>query len=110
MAVLESTRFCWSSEDDLQRGLASAFTNAGLAVQREVRVDAHNRLDLVVGRVGIEVKIAGAWRDVLRQVVRYCTLDLIDALVLVTTRADHRRVFESSNGKPIILHYPGSTL
>jgi hypothetical protein len=36
-------------------------------VEREVRLNARDRIDLLVDRVGIEVKVTGAWRDVERQ-------------------------------------------
>lgn len=110
MAVLHSTRFLWSTEDDLQRGLDEALRKAGLPVEREHRLDARNRLDLLVGTVGIEVKVKGDWRDVSRQVVRYCASETIESLVLVTCRADHTRVPIISHAKPIIVHLVGSTL
>jgi hypothetical protein len=110
MAVLHSTRFLWSTEDDLQRGLDQALRAAGLTVEREHRLDPRNRLDLLVGTVGIEVKVKGDWRDVSRQVVRYCASDAIDSLVLVTCRSDHTRVPIIANAKPIIVHLVGSTL
>lgn len=110
MAVLHSTRFLWSTEDDLQRGLDEALRKAGLTVEREHRLDAHNRLDLLVGIVGIEVKVKGDWRDVSRQVVRYCASDAIESLVLVTARPDHTKVPIISNAKPIVVHLVGSTL
>lgn len=110
MAVLHSTRFLWSTEDDLQRGLDQALRGAGLTVEREHRLDPRNRLDLLVGTVGLEVKVKGDWRDVSRQVVRYCASDAIDSLVLVTCRSDHTKVPIISNAKPIIVHLVGSTL
>lgn len=110
MSVLQSTRFLWSTEDDLQRGLHEALRKAGLPVERERRLDAHNRLDLLVGTVGIEVKTKGAWRDVSRQVVRYCASEALTSLVLVTCRSDHTKVPIISNHKPIVVHLVGSTL
>lgn len=110
LAVLRGTRFLWSTEDDLQRGLDEALRGAGLTVEREYRIDVRSRLDLLVGRVGIEVKVKGDWRAVARQVERYCTSAAIDSLVLVTCRADHTRVPVLSNRKPVLVHLVGSTL
>lgn len=110
LGVLKATRFLWSTEDDLQRGIAEALLGAGLPVEREHRLDAHNRVDLLVATVGIEVKVKGDWRDVSRQVVRYCASDEIGSLVLVTCRPDHARVPSESNGKAINVHLVGSTL
>lgn len=110
LAVLDGTRFMWSTEDDLQRGLDSALRGAGLPVEREVRLAPRDRIDLLVGRVGIEVKVKGDWRAVGRQVERYCQSDRLDVVVLVTCRADHTHVPRTSNAKPIRVHLVGSTL
>src|SRR4051794_24916838 len=92
IADIAGVRFRWASEDDLQRGLAQALQEKGYVVEREVRLNAGDRIDLVVDRVGIEVKPAGAARDVERQLVRYLESDRIDELVLVPTKAAHRRI------------------
>lgn len=110
LEVLERARFVWTTEGDLQHGIADALEAAGFAVEREVRVDAHNRLDLKVGTVGIEVKIAGSWRDVRRQLDRYAELAELDALVLVTSRPMHSRVVSSAGRIPVSVHLAGSTL
>lgn len=114
LGVLARTRFCWATEDDLQRALAAALDATGLEVRREVRLDKHCRIDLVVGRVGIEVKVAGSWRDVARQVSRYRDSEYLDAVVVVTSKPLHRRLVEklpvSMAGKPVVVHRAGSTL
>lgn len=112
--VLRTTRFCWATEDDLQQGLAAALEERGLPVEREVRLDEHRRIDLVAGRVGIEVKVAGSWRDVARQVSRYRDSEDLDAVVVVTSKPLHRRLVEklpvSMAQKPVVVHLAGSTL
>lgn len=108
--TLRSARFVWTTEADLQDGIAAALGACLLVVQREVRVDARSRLDLLVGRVGIEVKIAGTWRDVRRQLERYAKLELVDALVLATTRPSHVRIGPVVGGKPLAVHRVGSSL
>lgn len=92
IADIAPMRFLWSTEDDLQRGLAQALEGKGYVVEREVRLNSRDRIDLVVDRVGIEVKIAGAARDVERQLGRYLESDRIDELVLITAKAAHRRI------------------
>lgn len=90
--ALGRCRFTFATEADLHNGVAVALAKAGLLVEHERRLSATDRIDMVVDRVGIEVKIAGDWRDVARQLRRYCASDQIDAVVLVTTKAAHRRV------------------
>lgn len=99
--IIRGCRFLWASEVELQRGIAAALEHAGLPVEREVRLNARDRIDLLVGRVGIEVKTAGAWRDVGRQCDRYLDSDMLDELVLVTAKAQHRRVMR---GRDMIVH------
>lgn len=108
--TLATTRFTWATEVELQRGLAAAFAARGLSVEREARLDVRNRVDFLIGRVGVEVKVAGAWLDVERQVVRYAESDRVDAVVVVTSRPDHTRIPTVVNGKPVVVHLVGSVL
>ena len=62
--VLQTHRVVYSSEADLQAGLAGALTGAGMDVAREVRLNARDRIDLLIDRLGIEVKYPAGWRDV----------------------------------------------
>lgn len=111
MEVLAHSRFVWATEDDLQAGLEQAFREAGLPVEREVRVDARNRIDLVVGRTGIEAKVKGTPGAALRQLSRYAALDEIDAVVLVTNVPGHAQYMPVTlYGKPVGVHLVGSTL
>lgn len=97
--VIRGARFLWASEDDLQRGLADALEQAGFRVEREVRLNARDRIDLLVDGVGIEVKITGAWRDVERQLRRYLESTVLNELVLVTAKALHRRIPQGAVGR-----------
>lgn len=99
-AAIRSFRFRYVDEDQLQEGLAGALARRGFDVQREVRLDARNRIDLMVGRVGIEVKVAGKASDVLRQCTRYLALDALDELVLVSSRVRHMHPPQTLAGKP----------
>jgi hypothetical protein len=92
IAAIGQHRFLWSSEDDLQAGIYAALRALGEIPLREVRLNARDRIDLVVDRVGIEVKITGSWRDVSRQLNRYLESDQLDDVVLVTPVAAHARI------------------
>jgi hypothetical protein len=98
--VLRRYRFNYEDEDRLQEGIAAALTAAGFEVEREVRLTRGSRIDLLVGRVGIEVKVAGTPIDVASQLARYALCDRIDGLVLVTSRPRHRMV-SVVEGKPV---------
>lgn len=100
-SLIRSHRFRYSSEDMLQEGLAAALTEAGLDVVREVRLSGRDRIDLIVGRVGVEVKVNGSARQVARQVERYLSSDLLDGLVVVSARVRHGRLRGEFGGKPV---------
>lgn len=109
----------WTTENDLQNALDTRLTaEAGRRhpithVRREVRLDDHNRIDFLVAlaeslggessTVGVEVKIKGSAKDVLRQLTRYAAIADIDELLLVTTKAAHHRMPAELNGKPVIV-------
>lgn len=91
-ALLREFRFNYTTEDQLQAGIAAALESKGLAVEREARIGVGSRIDMLVSRVGIEVKMHGSPADVQRQVTRYLRADEIDGLVLVTSRVRHLKV------------------
>ena len=105
MAALRGVRMAVTVESDTQADIAAALAAAGIEARREVILDSHNRIDLMAGHVGIEVKVKGAKRDILRQVQRYCTFPEIEALVLVTAVA--MGLPREINGRPVHVHSVG---
>lgn len=101
VAVIGAHRFNYSDEDQLQEALAGALRSRGFTVEREAILNARDRIDLLVARVGIEVKVASDVRRVRAQITRYCASDLLDGLVLVTNRARHAQLAGTYNGKPV---------
>jgi hypothetical protein len=102
-AAIRGYSFRYATEEALQAGLADALEATGFDVQREVRLDARSRLDLLVGRVAVEVKVAGSTRGVRAQLVRYLMSDAIDGVVLVTNRVRHLALPSAAFGKPIVV-------
>ncbi|MFD2082870.1 hypothetical protein SAMN05421678_11839 [Actinopolymorpha cephalotaxi] len=96
-------RFTWPNEAQLQEGIAAALASRGVPAEREVRLSGRDRIDLAVGNVGIEVKVAGNAANVRRQLTRYAASDQLEELVLVTTKAAHRGIPEEIGGKPVHL-------
>jgi hypothetical protein len=93
-------RFRYSSEAQLQAALADALTADGYLVLREAPLGG-GRIDLLVGRIGIEVKVAGSRAPVLRQLRRYADPTRLDGLVLVTTRARQLAMPADVGGIPL---------
>lgn len=88
-----------STEAAAHDDLATALAAAGLTVQREVKLTARDRIDVLVDGVGVEVKVQGSRRDIFRQLERYAESDQISALVLATSAA-WPAGFASINRKP----------
>jgi hypothetical protein len=99
-AAIRRRQFPFGDEDQLQEGIAAALTEDGFDVEREVRLGARDRIDLLVGRVGVEIKIDGASARVLSQLRRYARHDAVDELVLVT-RCTRHTAPAALEGKPV---------
>lgn len=85
-AVLNRWRFTDTDEHALQAGIDQALREAGYVPRREVILSPRDRIDFMIGHLGIEVKVAGTAATVIRQLRRYAAHPDIDSLMLVTTR------------------------
>ena len=89
-------------EYDIHAAVADALAAAGLAYVHEYRLGPRNRIDFLVGRVGIEVKKGRpATSDLTRQLRRYLAADALDGLIVVTQRVT--AVPGEICGKPVML-------
>lgn len=100
---LSRFKFFYTSELELQSGLANALDMGGFKVQREYRLTPQDRLDFFMDGIVVEVKIGGSPADVMRQVSRYAEHHKVQGVLLITTRAKHA-LPTSFNGKPILVH------
>lgn len=103
LGALRAVRFRYRDEYQLQDGVEAALRAAELPAQREVRLTPRDRVDVLVGTVGIECKVAGSTGSVLRQLERYSESPLIESIVVVTDQARHQFPSEL-NGKAVIVH------
>lgn len=102
-AVLAGHRFTFAGEGDLQAAIVAVLAVAGLPAVREVDLGRHGRIDVLVDRVGVEVKVAGAVAEVGRQLQRYAHSPRVDELVLATTRTRHRQLPPRLAGTPLVV-------
>lgn len=94
--TLQSYKFTYSNEAELQRGIAQAFEGRKIPFHRECRLGSDLQIDfLVEGGIGIEAKIKGSPSDVARQLLSYANRPEVTCLVLVTGRAALGRLPES---------------
>lgn len=104
-ALLVAFRFRGRAEADVQEAIAQILGDAFAdQVQREVELGKENRIDFIVGKVGIEVKVGGSSIDVYRQVQRYASRPEIDSVIIASTKAAVLSDLPSTvGGKPLYL-------
>ncbi|KHA63582.1 hypothetical protein [Sphingomonas sp. Ant20] len=101
VAALRRSRFRVGNEADMQLSIGEALTGAGFDHDREHRLSAADRIDFMIGAVGLEAKTRCNKRAIFRQLQRYAEHDAIEALILVTGTAIGLPA--AINGKPIYL-------
>jgi len=85
VAALYGRRFSLTNEKTTQAEIAEALIAAGIPTEREVRLGDSGIVDVMCGRIAIEVKLAGGKRAIHRQCVRYCERPEVAALILATS-------------------------
>ena len=98
--LISSARLDLSTERTVQRGLAKLFEEEQVPYEAEVILAPSDRIDFLIGRVGVEVKIGHPRRAILRQLERYAQSDRVDALLLVSSAPFPSAGFELK-GKPV---------
>lgn len=89
--LLQAHRLPLGNEKALQSAVANVLVAEGIVFEREYRLSGRDIVDFLIDcggvHVGLELKVKGAARDIIRQCERYCAHDLIGSLVLGTRRA-----------------------
>lgn len=100
--LLQSQRFTFAHEEELQQGIALALTAAKIAFERETPLLPRDRPDFLIKDLVVEVKVAGSLASVTRQLYRYSESKRVGSLLLVTNRiALHSRLPNEMNHKPL---------
>jgi len=101
LSAIRRWRYRPAGEAELQEAIGQALAAACIAFEREVPLSAADRIDFLVGSIGLELKVDGGPAAVMRQLQRYALSERISELVLVTTRSQMARVPSSLAGKGI---------
>jgi len=97
---LRSVRADLSDEKRAQAGIAAALASLGAPVEREVRLAPGDVIDILVGPLGIEVKLKGARKvAVWKQLERYARHERIGGLILASNLA--MGLPDAVGGKPL---------
>jgi hypothetical protein len=97
----EQLRLRVGNEAGMQLSIEEALNEAGFANEREYRLSAADRIDFMIGSVGLEAKTRCNKRAIFRQLERYAQHYAIEALILVTGTAIGLPA--AINGKPVYL-------
>lgn len=101
--LLVRHRFRFSSELQLQTGIASVLTEAKELFAREIQVSG-GRIDFLLEcGVGIEVKVGGSMAQLVRQIHGYLDDERIEELLIVTSRSAHLAVPPLFRGKKVVI-------
>ena len=99
--LLGSFRFQYADEIQLQDGIARVLKDSHIEFEREFRLSQRDRIDFMVEKVGIEVKVGHPLASVMRQVHRYMQSSEVEELLVVTNRCRHSIIPQIINDKPV---------
>lgn len=92
------------NEAELQSAIEAIFRAENIPFEREVQLSPNDRIDFMVGKVGIEIKAAFGYSDVVRQLHRYAQNDRVAEIVLITIKAQHQMPEKLSGKKVTVIN------
>lgn len=89
VALLRRHRVPLTTEHACQDAIEGVLGAAGIAYAREHSLGGFGRIDFLIGRIGLEVKVShiSSPREIHRQIARYCRSPEIEGLILATGRS-----------------------
>lgn len=87
--LLRSYQFNFTSEEELQSAVAGILTENNIEFERECRISGKDRIDFLIGSIGLEIKIGFSYSDVIRQLHGYAQAEQVETLMLLTSRLQH---------------------
>lgn len=107
MKVLMGWQYDLSTEAAMHRSLARALDLAGIKYRQEVALTDQDRIDFHIPdqKIGIEVKLSCAARQIYRQIERYTESDDVNAIILLTNTAVGLPMH--INGTPVYVVHAG---
>jgi hypothetical protein len=85
--IIAGAKVNLTSEGTAHRSILDALARADIEHKSEARLSDAERIDVLCGSVGVEIKVGHPRRAIWKQLQRYAALEQIDALVLATGTA-----------------------
>lgn len=106
--ALYNAKYHYHNEKELQRGVGMMLTSLNLEFEPEFPLTKRDRIDFLIGDLGIECKAddssgGTSLAAVTRQLLRYAQSDQVKELILLTTMSKHKNLPDSLNGKPLYI-------
>ena len=101
VTLIRSHRFNWKDEEDFQEGIRRVLKGHKIRFRKEVILGDAGRIDFLVGKIGIELKVKESVSKVSKQLHAYAKQPEVEELLLITTRASHRRISRTMRGKHV---------
>jgi hypothetical protein len=106
--ALYNAKYHYHNEKELQRGVGLVLTGLGVEYEPEFQLSPRDRIDFLVGDLGIECKAddstgGTSLAAVTRQLMRYAHSDKVKEIILLTTMSKHKNLPESLNNKPLYI-------
>lgn len=93
------------AESVVQNQIERALRQEGVSFEREVELAPGDRIDFMVGSIGIEVKTKGTRPQIIRQLARYVSNDRVEGIILAaTSRRILKSVPDEITGMPVTKH------
>lgn len=85
LTTLSARRIVGLSEAVVQDSIESVLRQAGIEHIREARLSERDRIDFLIGDIGIEVKTKGSRSSLIRQLGRYAQHEQVNTLILASS-------------------------
>ncbi len=97
--MLKITRFNFGNEKVFQEQVAAVLSSHGFDLRREVKLSEKDRVDFMLGTIAMELKLKGSQEVHLRQLRRYCKIEQVTSVCLVSPKV--RFLPNELAGKPV---------
>ena len=86
--ILSNERLSLSSEKVLQEEIEAVFKINGISYTREQKLTSKDIPDFMIeNSLAVEVKIKGRAKEIYRQCERYCKIETVKSLLLITNKS-----------------------